>query len=108
MAGSKEVPWKDLDPGIIPVVKILVAAGLKTEASCQGGPGHPAVFPYIVLENPGNEECIRLLAAEALINAGIHGFTVSQEYMYQKEWAAPWYKAVIRIEFWKLRPHEKD
>lgn len=40
LRSESEPPWNDLDPGILPIVKIFYEEGIETYESCQGGPGH--------------------------------------------------------------------
>ena len=101
-----DVPWDDLDEDIIPTVKILNRVGIKTAASCQGGPGHSSKQPWILIREAQavTIDGARTLVAKALIEAGITGFTINQEYMYQKDYLIRW-KEFLRVEFWKLEPH---
>jgi hypothetical protein len=48
-------PWDKLDPGILPIVKILYEEGIETTESCQGGSGHAFPVPTVKFSGEINE-----------------------------------------------------
>lgn len=47
LRSASEPPWSEIDPGILPIVKILFEEGIETYESCQGGKGHPYPEPTV-------------------------------------------------------------
>lgn len=70
----QDVPWDELDDGIIDTVRLLRANGIETIASCDG---HLDGSPWVICRETPTE-----YTAETLISAGSTGFTVSQEHQY--------------------------
>lgn len=62
-----EPPWDNLDPGILPIVKIFYEEGIETYESCQGGKGH--AFPYATARFHGDiSEGFRALSVALTYN----------------------------------------
>lgn len=51
---APEVPWDDLDPGIVEVVETFVNAGFDTIASCQGHAEDDAWVTLLPIEGKGD------------------------------------------------------
>ena len=47
--------YAELDPGIVPAVRVLREASVRTLWSCEGGPGHTSDVPYIAFEGDAEE-----------------------------------------------------
>lgn len=47
LRSSSEPPWNDLDPAILPIVRVFWEEGAVSCQSCQGGPDHPYSEPTI-------------------------------------------------------------
>lgn len=71
MANSK-VPYKDLDPKIRNIVRILSRNGIETTESCQGGRGHAFFEPTVRFCGEQGE------GWKALSIALAHGLKVSE------------------------------
>lgn len=81
--------FKNIDPGIRETVKLLVANGITTFSSCQGGEGHVHSFPTITLKLNENPSCktlyqLRIKIATLLKHTGYKLFTISEQYPYGK------------------------
>lgn len=98
---ANEPPWEELDPAIVPLVKLLRAAGLNPTSSCQGGEGHGFSFPTVII--PGSAALLpdlRTRAVKALLDSGHHGFSVSEHRGYQGS-PEPWTNSYISVELWE-------
>ena len=45
-----EPPYDNMDPEIVPVVRLLQEHGVMTLESCQGGPGHAYGYPTVLFD----------------------------------------------------------
>jgi len=82
-----------LDPGIRPIVELLIAAGVETFESCEGGDGHSFPEPTVRFEGELSE------GLRALSVAIAHGMRVRQ---LRRVWAVrdgmahgPWWELVF-------------
>lgn len=92
------IPWDDIEPGILPIVKILNSYGIPTLGSCEG---HRA-FPWITcqwVENPNR-------IADILYQHGITGFSILQIFQYVSAARPHHCLRHIRIEFWEPVPQQ--
>jgi hypothetical protein len=61
LRSESEPPWGEIDPGILPIVRVLYEEGIETFESCQGGIGH--CFPVATVKfHGGISEGMRALA----------------------------------------------
>ncbi len=82
------------------VVEFLRGKGINTAGSCDGKHDGRKGLPYIFVQLRGGEtefEVHASIVAE-LLAANYHGFTVQNDYLYQKS-STPWMKH-LRITFW--------
>lgn len=95
------IPWEEIDSGIIPTVLAFNRAGFETQASCWGGEGHRFDLATICVKciSYGNMNRKRLRLIQWLLSLGIHGFTISLVCMYQDK-EAPEDYSYIQVEFW--------
>lgn len=96
---ESEVPWADIDSGIVKAVRTLCDVGLNTTSSCQGGHAHNRGRPYVIIEPRFGEAtgALRVKAARALVAAGFHGFGINIGTDY-------WYQGSAKL--WKTQPHD--
>ncbi len=73
-----EPPWKYLDPGIVPLVRLLHQAGVKTLSSCQGGNHSPwsTTLPWVSCDAERGLARTASRVSRAMLLAGWTGFTV--------------------------------
>lgn len=105
-----QTTWNQIDPGIRDVLRVLHAADLPTEASCQGGEGHQGPMAWVVI--PAMPETLDMragYAGAALLGAGYHGFSVLRRTNYQKG-PQPWsqWPCQVEVEFWGACPRPRD
>lgn len=86
---SGEVPWGELDAGIVATIRALHTAGIKTLSSCEGH----GDFPWVL--------CVwtdLFVLAEILHQAGASGFHINQRHEFFSD------KKVVRsteVVFWE-------
>jgi len=89
-----------LDPGIKDAVEFLRGKGINTAGSCDAKhddrKGQPWIF--VDLREGENEFDVHARIVAELLTANYHGFTVQNDYLYQKS-PTPWMKH-LRITFW--------
>ena len=94
----EEICYEELDEGIREFVRELNEAGFETTSSCEGGPGHAAPYPMVVIKAD-----ILPLERKALIlymqGRGIE-CTVSEHYLCQVNRIMP--ESFVKVELWKL------
>ncbi|KKM92704.1 hypothetical protein LCGC14_1215800 [marine sediment metagenome] len=92
--------YAPLDPGIKDAVEFLRAKGINTAGSCDakhdGRKGQPWIF--VELRGEESELFVHDNIVGVLLAANYHGFTVQNDYLYQKS-PTPWMKH-LRITFW--------
>lgn len=97
----------DIDPGIRPLVEMLILNGLETVSSCEGGEGHACPSPTINVRpmwdapSPMAETEGRI--ARVLIANGFSGFSISQVHHYQSD-DSPWKPkemSHVEVRFWQ-------
>jgi len=101
MTTRTEPPWAELDPKIVPVVRVLWDAGFTPTASCEGGPGHVFGLPTVVLQAKTDPESVGIAALWALFSAGYHGLTLKLCTKHQAS-LRPWGDSSVEIEVWQL------
>lgn len=74
---STEIPWGELDTGIVEPVRVLYEAGFKSFASCSG---HGTSWPWISLVGKDPRP-----VAQALKNAGYNQFNINIVHSYPYE-----------------------
>lgn len=91
-----EVPWDDIDPGILAALHALADYGIDTFASCQGGPGHGAYGSMPVILFHGDENA-GLYAVWLLETAGFRVWELSRHWdLDHGQPRQPWWRATMR------------
>ncbi len=91
--------YAPLDPGIKDAVDFLRGKGINTTGSCDGKHDGGKDQPWISVDSRGEDlVLVRLEIAKLLLSAGYHGFTVKEEYLYQKR-PEVWMTNLV-IVFW--------
>lgn len=89
-----------LDPGIKDAVEFLRKHNVNTTGSCDKKHDDRRGQPWISVEPPNiaSTNLERIAIAKVLLDGGYHGFTVQEEYLYQRGPVA--WKTNIVITFW--------
>lgn len=77
--------YRPLDPGIKDAVEFLRKHNINTYGSCDANHDDRKGEPWISVNSKGEDlVLVRLEIAKLLLSAGYRGFTVKEEYLYQK------------------------
>ncbi len=108
-AMNSEPPWDELDPLVVPLVRVLHDAGIPTSSSCQGGDGHMMDFPTVIsrVGHPTSLQGLRFRCLEALLAAGWHGFTLEEVRLYQNKRKPMLDECLVRVVVWNLENQPK-
>ena len=87
----------NIDPGIRERVGLLLEAGFKTTASCEGGDGHAFRFPTVQVDGKGNLPAVRAQLIRWLQKRGEAG-SVSEHYLVQPTRIMD--ESYVQIEWW--------
>lgn len=87
-----EVPWDEIEPGIIPRLRILIDAGFKTFASCEG---HDGLSPWIRIEGSDVEGI-----HDALQAGGESGYTISIVYCFPAQGVSDHCCTYTQVHWW--------
>ena len=99
-----EPPWDDLDPLIVPLVRLLNDAGIPTSGSCQGGAGH-ACRRATVICRVGHDTALqglRFRCLNTLLEAGWSGFSLEEVRLYQNRRKPMLDACLVRVVVWNL------
>ena len=107
MAGKPQIPWKQIDPGIREIVRILHENGIKTLSSCEGrkNPGyrpdrdgpHHGDCPFIIIYGTAADAFIALGVA---LNKGRPVRSIEQSWFVYPEAPTVPIGPQWRITFW--------
>lgn len=97
-----QVPYDEIDPGIVDLVRMLNENGFRTTGSCEGGArhsDHSFSLPTVqIAAHPDLDETRKSLC-QFLIGRGAEGFSVKTVSMHQKsEMPEPY--SYVEVEFW--------
>lgn len=95
LRSASEPPWDEIDPGILPIVKIFYEEGVETYESCQGGRGH--AYPYATVRfHGGISEGFRVLSVA--LTYGLNVRSLSRVYdILDKECVGPHWEMTFHI-----------
>ena len=100
---KNEPPWDDLDPPIVPLVRLLRGGGLETQSSCQGGEGHGFGLPTVICAaEPDTLDGLGLAALRTLQDAGWSGFSIERVLCYGKAGSERPTGAFVHVVVWSL------
>lgn len=103
----EEPPWADLDPLIVPLVRLLYEAGIPTISSCQGGRHSQYATDLATVTcaiEPEDQKTTRLKIAKIMAQSGWGGFSIieSHRHDYQGK-GRPWRNySKVTVEVWSL------
>ena len=114
MAKRTQLQWRQFDPGIREIVRILQESGIKTLSSCEGrkNPGyrpgrdgpHHGDWPYILIYGTAADAFIALGAA---LKAGRPVRSIEQSWFVYPEAPTVPIGPQWRITFWEKDTHSK-
>jgi len=99
------IPYDELDPEIVDVVRLINDGGFPTFFSCQGGEGHGFPLPTVLVRYDDDLDETRKALCRYLIDKGVEAFSAKTISMHQRT-DKPESYSYIEITFWTRKPSD--